>query len=73
MTLTTFCHVPWNAPFYEELGYEVIEVGSDRPELARVIVDEQQAGFHQAPRVTMRKSISPEMQRPCDQRKQGAE
>ena len=73
VTLTTFCHVPWNAPFYEKLGYEVTEVGSDRPELATVIADEQQAGLHQAPRVTMRKSISPEMQWPCDQRERGTE
>src|SRR6516165_662871 len=31
MTLTTFRDVGWNAPFFRNLGYESIEIGSDRP------------------------------------------
>jgi GNAT superfamily N-acetyltransferase len=25
MALTTFTHVPWNAPFYQKLGFEIVE------------------------------------------------
>lgn len=58
MTLTTFRDVQWNAPFFRNLGYELIEIGSDRPELAEVIADERRSGFHGAPRIAMRKSFA---------------
>ena len=48
MTLTTYRDVQWNAPFFRSLGYELIEIGSDRPELAEVIADEQRSAFHGA-------------------------
>ncbi len=56
-TLTTFRNIPWNAPFYARLGYIVIDVGADRPELLTLIAEEKQAGFHHAPRVAMQKSL----------------
>ena len=28
VTLTTFRDMPWNAPFYERLGFEVMEAAS---------------------------------------------
>lgn len=56
-TLTTFKDVPWNAPFYGRLGYEHFELQGDRPELANVVREERDAGFHRAPRVVMRKRL----------------
>ncbi len=57
LTLTTFRDVPWNAPFYTRLGFEVFDVGSDRPELAALIAEEVRLGVHAAPRVAMRKKL----------------
>ncbi|MFN2595219.1 MAG: GNAT family N-acetyltransferase [Actinomycetota bacterium] len=33
LTLTTFRDVPWNAPYYERLGFEIIEGDAIGPEL----------------------------------------
>lgn len=57
-TLTTFRDVPWNAPFYERLGYRMFEVGPDRPELLAIREEERAAGFDRAPRVAMRKPLA---------------
>ena len=57
VTLTTFRDVSWNAPFYANLGYDVFEVGSDRPELSDLIAQEVKAGNHGAARVAMRKAL----------------
>jgi len=39
--LTTYAHVPWNRPFYERLGFEVVPRTDCAPEIA-AILDEQQ-------------------------------
>lgn len=57
MTLTTFLEVPWNAPFYERIGYEAFEIGPDRPELAELVAEERRLGIHRAKRVAMRKKL----------------
>lgn len=57
MTLTTFRDVAWNAPFYARLGYDILDVGADRPGLGGIIADEIAAGIHAAPRVAMRKIL----------------
>jgi GNAT superfamily N-acetyltransferase len=57
VTLTTFRDVVWNAPFYAKLGYDVFEVGSDRPELRALIAEEVKAGIDRAARVAMRKTL----------------
>jgi len=56
-TLTTFEHVPWNAPYYSRHGFEV--VGADRigPGLARVLEKEHALGLRR--RVAMRKDLEP--------------
>lgn len=41
VTLTTFRDVPWNAPFYQRLGFVVIEPASLTPGLARAFADEE--------------------------------
>lgn len=57
MTLTTFLDVPWNAPFYAKIGYEIFEVGHDRPELTEVIAQERRLELHKAKRVAMFKKL----------------
>jgi len=52
LTLTTFRDVPWNAPYYERLGFRVFEPG---PELAALIRREATTIPGDAPRVAMRR------------------
>ncbi|MBI4932710.1 MAG: GNAT family N-acetyltransferase [Actinobacteria bacterium] len=55
VTLTTFRDVPWNAPYYERLGYRVVDELS--PAL-RALVDEQATwGLDPTLRVVMRREI----------------
>ena len=52
LTLTTFRDVPWNAPYYERLGFRVFEPG---PELAALMRHEAASIPGDAPRVAMRR------------------
>ncbi|MCU1539033.1 MAG: family N-acetyltransferase [Humibacillus sp.] len=58
VTLCTFAHVPWNAPFYSRNGFEVTsDLG---PELAALVHVERQVGLHAVGRrVVMRRPIPP--------------
>ena len=57
VTLTTFRDVPWNAPFYERLGFQVLEELS--PSLQAIRDHERLLGDDDfGPRVTMRKDLS---------------
>jgi GNAT superfamily N-acetyltransferase len=58
MTLTTFCDVPWNAPFYARLGFEVVSEEELDSELLRRLSDESALGLERSRRVAMRKSLS---------------
>ncbi len=52
LTLTTFRHLPWNAPFYTKLGFKVIE----QPELSfclNQLLDEESKGLDKSKRVLM--------------------
>ncbi|MGC0365425.1 GNAT superfamily N-acetyltransferase [Rhodococcus sp. 27YEA15] len=53
VTLTTFADVPWNAPYYEKLGFERISDTALSPGLVRIRTEEQSAGLDDWPRVTM--------------------
>ena len=56
VTLTTFRDVPWNAPFYRRLGFEVID--ELPPDLAAIRAHERSAGDDDfGPRVAMRKTL----------------
>jgi predicted N-acetyltransferase YhbS len=58
LTLTTFAEVPWNAPYYARLGFEVLDDGQLTPG-ERAIRDRNDAGPLGAwPRVTMRRNLS---------------
>lgn len=54
ITLTTFRDVPWNAPFYERLGFRVLEPSELTPGLEAVVQDEATRGLDRDRRVVMR-------------------
>ena len=53
LTLTTFRDVPWNAPYYERLGFAVIAPADQGPELAALVAEEAERIPGDAPRVAM--------------------
>jgi GNAT superfamily N-acetyltransferase len=53
VTLTTFAHVPWNAPWYARHGFTVMDPERWGPELAMLIAHERELGIEVAPRVAM--------------------
>lgn len=55
VTLTTFRDVPWNAPLYAHLGYEVVDNPS--PGLRAVVAHESELGLDPAIRVVMRRAL----------------
>jgi GNAT superfamily N-acetyltransferase len=59
VTLTTFRDVPWNAPFYERLGFEVIPPNELTGALRQIIEGEWNRGLDPERRVTMRRPCTP--------------
>jgi GNAT superfamily N-acetyltransferase len=55
-TLTTFEHIPWNAPFYARRGFERIENCQEFNFLAGILEAEMQAGLKN--RIAMRKRLA---------------
>lgn len=45
VTLTTFRDVPWNAPFYERLGFEEVSALDAHPRLAAELANEAEDGL----------------------------
>lgn len=58
ITLTTFSEIPWNAPYYERLGFEVIPEAEHSPGLQRVRHEERAHGLDRWPRVCMKRDIA---------------
>jgi len=58
VTLTTFRDVPWNKPFYERLGFEVVPPAEISPAMLSLVIEEYRRGLDPQRRVVMR--------RPCD-------
>jgi GNAT superfamily N-acetyltransferase len=56
VTLTTFRDVPWNAPYYERLGFMTIPAGELGPELAALMQVEASHIPGDHPRVAMRRA-----------------
>lgn len=52
ITLTTFKHLPWNAPFYAKLGFEPLNELT--PALCDLVAHEAATGLDPAKRVVMR-------------------
>lgn len=57
VVLTTFADIPWNAPFYERLGFRRLEEGELSPVLARTLREEAADGLRD--RVAMRLALPP--------------
>lgn len=58
VTLTTFVHVPWNAPLYEHLGFRILAEDEIGPELRAVRDAESAHGLDPATRVCMLQPVS---------------
>jgi GNAT superfamily N-acetyltransferase len=57
LTLTTFRDVPWNAPYYERLGFGVVAPADQGPELAALVHREALTIPGNAARVAMRRPL----------------
>ncbi len=60
LTLITFRHLPWNAPFYEKMGFEAMEPSELGEELASLLQEEGKAGIDVHKRVCMKLDLTPE-------------
>jgi GNAT superfamily N-acetyltransferase len=58
LTLTTFRDVPWNARYYQRLGFVVVEPAHQEPQLAALVRRESAAIPSDAPRVAMRRPVT---------------
>ncbi|HEY1752054.1 MAG TPA: GNAT family N-acetyltransferase [Caulobacteraceae bacterium] len=45
VTLTTFRGIPWNAPFYASMGFEILDAAQMPPMLAATLANEAALGF----------------------------
>ncbi|MGE5176990.1 MAG: GNAT family N-acetyltransferase [Hyphomicrobiales bacterium] len=58
VTLTTFRHLPWNAPFYARLGYREVATGDWTPGLHAQLQREAANGLDPSKRVAMRLTLA---------------
>ncbi|MFI9630648.1 GNAT family N-acetyltransferase [Streptomyces sp. NPDC052042] len=56
LTLTTFRHVPWNAPYYARLGFRVLDDAELTDGLRKIRAAETEHGLDRWPRVCMRRA-----------------
>ena len=57
LTLTTFAHVPWNAPYYARCGFRVLDDAEITPGLQAIREREAAMGLDRWPRVCMRRDL----------------
>ena len=57
ITLTTFREVPWNAPLYEKLGFQLLGEAELTPRLLQTLKKEKQAGLPIEQRCAMRMGL----------------
>ena len=57
LTLITFKHLPWNAAFYEKLGFERLSAAELDGELAELIAEEGRAGIDVNKRLAMQRVL----------------
>jgi GNAT superfamily N-acetyltransferase len=60
LTLITFRHLPWNAPFYERMGFEAMATSELGEELANLLQEEGDAGIDVHKRVCMKLDLTRE-------------
>jgi ribosomal protein S18 acetylase RimI-like enzyme len=58
LTLTTYVNVPWNAPYYQRLGFHIMPEDQITGGLRRIREHEQARGLARWPRVTMRRLLT---------------
>jgi len=58
LSLTTFRHLPWNAPFYASLGFIEIDERDLGPEIRELMRQEIENGLDPSLRVAMRLALS---------------
>lgn len=57
LSLLTFRHLPWNAPFYQRLGFVMLNPDEVGPALAVILREEAEAGIDITMRVGMRRML----------------
>jgi GNAT superfamily N-acetyltransferase len=57
ITLSTLRHVPWNAPFYAKLGFEILAGEEFTPALRDLLAYEARVGLPMEDRVLMRRAL----------------
>jgi len=57
MTLTTFRDVPWNAPFYRSMGFEMVAPEQFAPRLTGLLTAEARKGLPAERRCAMRRKL----------------
>jgi GNAT superfamily N-acetyltransferase len=57
ITLTTFRHVAWNAPYYERIGFRALPAEAWGPALRERVADETRRGLSPERRVVMARPI----------------
>lgn len=57
LTLTTFAEVPWNAPYYARIGFDLLDDAALGEELRAVRLREAQRGLDRWRRVCMRRTL----------------
>ncbi|MBQ0266971.1 GNAT family N-acetyltransferase [Providencia huaxiensis] len=58
VTLTTCRDVPWNAPYYQRLGFKILEINELTTELQAILQSEVDAGFAAEDRCAMAISLT---------------
>jgi GNAT superfamily N-acetyltransferase len=57
VTLTTFADVPWNAPYYQRLGFRRLQEAELTPGLRAIRAREAAIGLDRWPRCCMRRDL----------------
>jgi GNAT superfamily N-acetyltransferase len=57
LSLITFRHLPWNAPFYERFGFAPLARHEFGPAMSQILEEEAQAGINVANRIGMRRML----------------
>jgi ribosomal protein S18 acetylase RimI-like enzyme len=57
MTLTTFRDLPWNAPFYQSMSFELLNSAQLNPRLTALLSKEARMGLPAARRCAMRRKL----------------
>jgi len=58
LTLTTYLDVPWNAPYYERLGFRSLPAGEETAGLRAIRERERALGLEVWPRTSMRRFLA---------------